>query len=149
MTIAGGINIFLTVLGWYWMFGWLLISRFAPPNYPLPQNPWFALCIGLCILGLVIMIAADAQKYSTLRLRRGLITDGMFKFVRHPNYLGEMMIYGSFALMVWQSLPFVVLAWVWTLVFAVNMALIEASLSRYPEWAAYRRRTWWLVPYVL
>ena len=148
VTIAGGINIFLTVLGWYWMFGWLLISRAAPPNYPLPQSLWFALCISLCILGLVIMIAADAQKYTTLRLGRGLITDGMFKFVRHPNYLGEMMIYGSFALMVWQSLPFVVLAWVSTLVFAVNMALIEASLSRYPEWTAYRRRTWWLVPYV-
>jgi len=24
----------------------------------------------------------------------------------------------------------------------------EASLSRYPGWADYRRRSWWLVPYV-
>jgi protein-S-isoprenylcysteine O-methyltransferase Ste14 len=101
------------------------------------------------MLGLAIMMAADAQKYFTLRVRRGLITDGMFTYVRHPNYLGEMMIYGALALMVWRPLPFVVLAWVWTLVFAVSMALKEASMARYPEWAAYRDRTWWLVPYVI
>ena len=69
------------------------------------------------------MIAADAQKFFTLRLKRGLITDGMYRYVRHPNYLGEMMIYGSFALMVWHWLPVVVLAWVWGGLFAVNMTL--------------------------
>jgi hypothetical protein len=65
------------------------------------------------MLGSVFMIAADAQKYYTLRVKRGLITDGMHRYVRHPNYLGEMMIYGSFAMMVWHWLPVVVLAWVW------------------------------------
>jgi len=25
----------------------------------------------------------------------------------------------------------------------------EVSLSRYPEWAAYRGRSWWLIPGVL
>ena len=66
--------------------------------------------------------------------------------VRHPNYLGEMMIYGSFALLVWHWLPWLVLAWVWLGLFAVNMMNKEASLSRYPEWAAYRQRTGWLLP---
>ena len=37
-----------------------------------------------------VAIASDAQKYFTLRLKRGLITDGMFRFIRHPNYLGEI-----------------------------------------------------------
>ena len=92
------------------------------------------------------LIAADAQKYFTLRVQRGLIVDGMFRHIRHPNYTGEMMIYMSFALMIWQWLPFVILAWVWLCFFAPNMAIKEASMSRYPEWAAYRARTWWLVP---
>jgi protein-S-isoprenylcysteine O-methyltransferase Ste14 len=148
VTIAGGINTFVFVLGWYWVFGWLLISR-PPPHYPLPDPAWFALAIALCIAGVAQKIAADAQKYVALHERRRLITDGMFSIVRHPNYLGEMMIYASFALMVWRWLPVIVLALVWTLVFAVNMVLIEASLARYPEWPAYRARTWWLVPYVL
>jgi hypothetical protein len=25
----------------------------------------------------------------------------------------------------------------------------EASLSRHPGWAEYRRRSWWLVPFVV
>jgi Protein of unknown function (DUF1295) len=92
------------------------------------------------------MIAADAQKFFTLRVKRGLITDGMYRYVRHPNYLGEMMIYGSFALMVWHWLPVMVLAWVWVGMFAVNMTLKEASMSRYPEWTQYKKRSWWLLP---
>ena len=149
VTVPASFAVFATVLGWYWAFGWLLISGTVQPDYPLPDAAWYCLCISLCILGSAIMIAADAQKYFTLRVRRGLITDGMFRYVRHPNYLGEILIYLSFALMVWHWLPFAVLAWVWGGVFAVNMALKEASMSRYPEWAAYRKRSWWLLPGVL
>jgi hypothetical protein len=58
------------------------------------------------------MIAADVQKYFTLRIERGLITNGMYLFIGHPTYLGEMMIYCSFAPMVWHWLSVVVLAWI-------------------------------------
>jgi len=78
ITIAGGIYSFIGVLGWYWVFGWLLISGTSQPDYPLPD-----------------------------------------------------------------------FAWVWLGLFAVNMVMKEASMSRYPEWAAYKKRTWWLIPYVL
>jgi protein-S-isoprenylcysteine O-methyltransferase Ste14 len=149
LTIGAGINAFLAVLGLYWVFGWLLISRSSQPVYPLPEAVWFALCISLCLLGSVIMIAADAQKFYTLRLQRGLITDGMHRWVRHPNYLGEMMIYGSFAMLAWHWFPVLVLAWVWLGLFVVNMVMKEASMSRYPDWAAYKKRSWWLVPFLL
>ncbi len=148
VTIAGGINVYLLVLVWYWAFGWMVIAGQAAASYPLPDTTWFALCIVLCTLGIAIMMAADAQKYFTLRAKPGLITDGMFAIVRHPNYLGEMMIYGSLALMVWRPLPFVVLALIWSLEFAPNMRLKEVSMSRYPQWDAYRGRTWWLIPYL-
>ena len=146
VSLLGGLNQFVFVLGWYWVFGWLLISGVSRPDYPLPQAPWFALCITLFVIGLTIMLAADAQKHFTLKHVRGLITTGMFAGVRHPNYLGEMMVYGSFALLVWHWLPAVVLAWVWTALFAVNMLHKEASMSRYPEWGDYRARTGWLLP---
>lgn len=136
-------------LALYWSFGWLLIAGIAQPAYPLPEPAWLCLCIAVCLIGTAIMVAADAQKFFTLRERRGLITDGMFRYVRHPNYLGEMMIYGSFALLVWHWFPVLVLAWVWGGLFATNMAMKEASMARYPEWQAYRRRTWWLLPGVL
>lgn len=149
ITVGAGINAFVFVLGLYWVFGWLLISGTSQPKYPLPDAMWFALCITLCMLGSVIMIAADAQKFFTLRVKRGLITDGMHRWVRHPNYLGEMMIYASFAMMAWHWFPVLVLAWVWLGLFAVNMVMKEASMSRYPEWAAYKKRSWWLIPFVL
>jgi protein-S-isoprenylcysteine O-methyltransferase Ste14 len=148
LTLPGALNAILGVLGWYWLFGWLLISG-RGGDYPIDDKPWFALCITLVVLGSVVMIAADAQKFFTLRVQRGLITDGMFRFVRHPNYTGEMMIYLGFALMVWHWLPFVVLAWVWGGLFAANMLAKEASMSRYPEWAAYKARTHWVIPHVL
>ena len=112
----------------------------------MSDGAWYALCISLCMIGSVIMIAADAQKFFTLSFRSGLITTGMHRYVRHPNYLGEMMIYGSFALMVWHWLPVLVLAWVWIGLFAVNMVIKEASLSRYPGWTAYKKRSKWLLP---
>jgi protein-S-isoprenylcysteine O-methyltransferase Ste14 len=149
VTILGGINAFLFVLAPYWSFGWLLISGSAQPHYPLPEPAWFCLCISLCMLGSVIMIAADAQKFFTLRVQRGLITDGVHRYIRHPNYLGEMMIYASFALMVWHVIALLVLACIWLGLFAVNMVMKEASMSRYPEWAAYKQRSWWLIPFVL
>jgi len=146
VTIGGAVNAFIGVLGWYWVFGWLLISGASQPHYPLPDRVWFCLCISMCMIGTTIMVAADAQKYFTLCHRRGLITDGMYRFIRHPNYLGEMLIYGSFAMMVWHWLPVLVLTWVWSGLFAVNMIMKEASMSRYPEWQAYRARTGWLLP---
>ena len=149
ITLGAGLNAFTFVLGLYWVFGWLLISGTSQPKCPLPDAMWFSLCITRCMLGSVIMIAADAQKFFTLRVKRGLITDGMHRWVRHPNYLGEMMIYASFAMMAWHWFPVLVLAWVWLGLFAVNMVMKEASMSRYPEWAAYKKRSWWLIPFLL
>ncbi len=148
-TIGAGLASLITVLGWYWLLGWLMIARGGRTGYPFADATWFSLCIGVCIVGCAIMIAADAQKYFTLRVRSGLITDGMYRFVRHPNYLGEMLIYVSFALMIWDWLAVIVLAWIWVGFFIVNMMLVEVSLSRYPEWPEYKRRTWWLVPPLL
>jgi protein-S-isoprenylcysteine O-methyltransferase Ste14 len=73
----------------------------------------------------------------------------MFRYVRHPNYLGEMTIYTALALLVWHWWPVLLLAAIWGNLFAVNMAMKEVSMSRYPEWDAYRARTWWIIPGLL
>ena len=148
-TLLGAFNAFASLLGLYWVFGWLLISGVSQPRYPLPDPMWFALCISICMLGCALMIAADAQKFFTLRVQRGLITDGVHRYVRHPNYAGEMMIYASLAMMVWHWFPVLVLAWVWLGIFTPNMLLKEASMSRYPQWADYKKRSWWVIPFVL
>ncbi|GIS70649.1 MAG: hypothetical protein CM1200mP10_02260 [Candidatus Neomarinimicrobiota bacterium] len=82
-------------------------------------------------LGVVIMMTADCQKYFTLKYQKGLIREGLFKYIRHPNYLGEIMLYASYAMIVQHWIPWAILAWVWIGVFLVNILQKEASMSRY------------------
>ena len=148
VTIGGGLVAFFGVLFWYWVIAWLLIKQPATPDYPLPEAAWLSLCTSLCVLGCVIMIAADAQKYYTLKFKKGLIDSGIHRYIRHPNYLGEIMIYGAFGLLAWHWGAAVILLAVWLLVFVPNMLAKERSLSRHPGWAAYKKRSGWILPYL-
>ncbi len=145
VTFGGAFVAFALVLGPYWSFPFLLVSGVLGPRPP--ASP---LLLGVAIaahtLGVALMFGADAQKFFTLKHARGLITTGFFARVRHPNYLGEMMLYGAYALLVRHWAAWAVLAWVWLQVFLPNMKMKEASMSRYPEWDAYVARTGMLLP---
>lgn len=75
------------------------------------------------------MMVSDAQKYYTLKNKKGLIDDGMFYATRNPNYLGEMMLYGkivmhfkgSFAGLTGHTYCYLLLATVWLVLFNCNM----------------------------
>jgi len=125
----------------YWVAPWLLISRGTVP--PL----WLvAIAISLNILGVFLHYTSDAQKYFTLKYRPGLITEGFFARCRNTNYLGELLIYGSFALLVQHWLPWLILGLMTVLIFWPNMRRKDQSLSRYPEFAAYQARSGLLLP---
>lgn len=145
VTVGGAVMTWLLVLGLYWVIAFLAVSDVLEPRPPA-SSALLAAAIALHTFGLALMIAADAQKHFTLRLRRGLIEDGLFRRIRHPNYLGEMMIYAAYALVARHWLAWAILAWIWSGVFLVNMRMIEASLARHPGWAAYRARTGMLLP---
>jgi len=146
VTFGGAFMSVATVLGPYWVIPFLLISPVLGETHSGANWVWMTIAISLHSLGIAIMMTADAQKYFTLKHQKGLITAGMFKFIRHPNYLGEMMIYGSYAIMAWHWIPWVILAWVWIGLFAVNIAMKEVSMSRYADWAEYKKRSYYLIP---
>ena len=146
VTVGGALMMFILVLGLYWVFPFILISGIPGPDRIPPSMSFLAFCISLHTMGVALMMTADAQKYHTLKYRSGLITDGMFKRVRHPNYLGEIMIYGSYALIVGHWIPWVILGWIWSGVFLTNILMIEDSLSRYPEWSSYKKKSGMLLP---
>ncbi|MES2641375.1 MAG: DUF1295 domain-containing protein [Myxococcota bacterium] len=141
VTFGAALSAWLLVLGPYWIAPVLIVvGRIeAPPSL-------LAIATLIYALGVVLMMGSDAQKFFVLKARRGLITDGFFANVRHPNYLGEMMLYGSFALLAQHWAPWAVLAWVWGAVFLPNILRKEASMARYPEWAAYKARSGLLLP---
>nr|WP_212812729.1 DUF1295 domain-containing protein [Erwinia rhapontici] len=119
----------------YYATPYLLISRhvIAPP--------WLVcLVLALYITGIYLHYVSDAQKFYTLKVKKGLITEGLFAYSRNPNYLGEIIIYLSFSLLAMHGLPFIVLAG-WCIFFIRNMRLKDRSLSRYPEFEQYRQRS--------
>jgi protein-S-isoprenylcysteine O-methyltransferase Ste14 len=141
ITVAGAAMVWLLVLGPYWIAPVLLTTSGAE------APAWrMGAAVLLYAVGVVVMVGADAQKYFVLKARPGLITDGFYARVRHPNYLGEMMLYASFALLSMHALPWLVLAWVWGGVFVPNMLRKEARMARHPGWAEYKARTGFLLP---
>jgi protein-S-isoprenylcysteine O-methyltransferase Ste14 len=145
VTFGGALMSFVLVLGLYWLFPVLLISDALGGRPPAPF-PLLAAAIFTHTIGVAIMLSSDAQRYFTLRARPGLIADGMYRFVRRPNYLGEMMVYGSYALIVRHWIAWAILGWVWLGLFLPNMLLTDRSLSRHDGWEEYRRRTGLIVP---
>jgi steroid 5-alpha reductase family enzyme len=76
------------------------------------------------------MLISDCQKYYTLMYKKGLISTGMFKYTRNPNYFGEMMIYGSFAICVGNLKAFLPLIFSWGILFSMNMLIKDISLRK-------------------
>lgn len=83
----GLLTVFLPLAGYY-LTPYLLISRHVT------LRPYvFAIVIFLYTIGIFFHHVSDAQKFFTLRERKGLIEDGLFTGTRNPNYLGEILIY--------------------------------------------------------
>jgi len=136
----GVLFVFLPLAGYY-IAPYLLISR----HVVLPPVV-VGLATSIYTFGIFLHYVSDAQKFYTLRLRPGLIEDGLFARTRNPNYLGEILIYGTYALLSWHWLPFVVLgAWAGGF-FLRNMLAKDRSMARHPGFAAYKAKTWLLLP---
>lgn len=138
--LSAGIAGFVLLL-LYWAAPFLLISRGTVPPLPLVAG-----AIALNILGVFLHFVSDAQKYYTLKYRSDLITEGLFARCRNTNYLGEVLIYLAFALLVQHWLPFAILAFFISVLFVPNMLKKDRSLSRYPGFASYKARSGLLLP---
>ncbi len=138
--LIGTFFIFLPLAGYY-AAPYLLVSR----HIVLPPF-LIGVILFLYTMGVFLHFVSDAQKYYTLQARKVLITEGLFSRTRNPNYLGEILIYSSYAIMSMHWLPFVILGG-WILGFFVrNMLAKDKSLSRYTEFEAYQQKTGLLFP---
>ena len=140
--ISVGLGIFgFVVVGLYWVAPFILISSATVPPIPL-----VATAIFLNIMGVFLHYTSDAQKYFTLKYKPGLITEGFFARCRNTNYLGEMLTYISFAMLAMHWLPFVIVGLILGRLMLQNTRKKDQSLSRYPEFAAYKARSGLLFP---
>jgi protein-S-isoprenylcysteine O-methyltransferase Ste14 len=140
LPIAMGVVTFI-LLGLYWVAPFLIISRGIEVAPPL-----VAASISINLFGVLLHYTSDAQKYYTLKYKPGLITEGFFARCRNTNYLGEILIYFSFALLAQHWLPFVILGSFAATLFVPNMLKKDKSLSRYPEFEEYKANSGLLIP---
>jgi protein-S-isoprenylcysteine O-methyltransferase Ste14 len=84
-------------------------------------------------------------------IQRGhaLVTDGLYRVIRNPSYLGLLVMLGGWAL-AFRSLCGLALAALFVPPLIARIRSEEALLAEHfgAEYEAYRARTWRLIPYV-
>ena len=128
-------------LGSYWIAPFILIS-----SQKSVSSPIIAASISINIIGVFLHFASDAQKYFTLRIQKELIRDGFFKNIRNTNYLGEILIYLSFAILSMSYIPFAILALFFFVVFLPRMIKKDKSLTKYSSFKEYKQLSGLLFP---
>ena len=140
---------------WYGLYIWggltlywispLIIMSSSVYNAPM----YLGIMVALFTMGVFFHYAADMQKHAYLKLKPGvLITDGLMNRCRNTNYFGELLIYLSFALLSRHWIPIVVLVSFMIIIWLPNMRKKEQSLSRYVDYAEYKKRSSLLIPFI-
>ena len=103
----------------------------------------------LYIFGVFLHFTSDMQKYTSLKLNPGkLISKQMFSHSRNTNYLGELCIYLGFTVLAKDYLPLIGLAFIIIFVWIPNMIKKDKSLSRYPEFSKYKKKSKTFFPFI-
>ncbi|KAF0709621.1 Aste57867_5846 [Aphanomyces stellatus] len=143
LTIASTIVAFVSLMI-YWAAGYIVVAHGVEASPAVA-----AVAVMMNTLGSVLMMVTDTQKYFQLKYHHGLITDGWLTWSRNTNYLGEMMIYLSFALLANHWLPYAWLAFIWTVLFMSNMIAKDVSIRNKDGGSAYMHKANLLFPNVV
>ena len=126
---------------------WLgLMAAFLPmPFTPdFVAVPFFA--VGLAGYGLVFWsLVTLGPRFGIAPADRGLVTTGPYRLVRHPMYLGELILRGALILATAPTeglLPFLIL----TFLQILRIQREEKVITGYPDYAHQVR--WRLLPFV-
>ena len=101
--------------------GWIMLLMVVGVFYALPAwnsfrnkkgTPHTAVtiaCIMMFSLGSLLNVLADVQMHTSKGIRKGLVTEGIFRLCQNPNWLGDYLRYGSFCLLSGHISSFILL----------------------------------------
>jgi protein-S-isoprenylcysteine O-methyltransferase Ste14 len=118
-----------------------------------PSKERIAGSLLLLTFGMFFVMCSDCQKYFTIQTIRQtdpnakpLITEGMFKWTRNPNYMGEIIVFSSFCFLVGETSGWISYIFIWVTLFWSRMSEKDERLKRKEGAEAYFKRTWMLFP---
>ncbi len=107
--------------------------------------------IGFQILGIVISLIgllSLSKSYGTVAANRGVKTNGLYRYIRHPLYSGYVFSLTAFVLQNTSIYNIAVVAGVFTFKL-LRIFAEEKLLLRDPEYQAYAKKTRWrVIPYI-
>jgi protein-S-isoprenylcysteine O-methyltransferase Ste14 len=117
-------------------------------------NAFFAIGAVMIIVGLIIRITAimtlkEHFTYTVTKIENHeLIESGLYKSIRHPGYLGQMIVIigTSVSLSNWLSILFMIIPVVFGFIYRINVEesfMIEQMGEKYAD---YQKRTKRLIP---
>ena len=127
---------------------------YALPGYLAFTNPnpisylTIAIALPLYIFGSLINTGADVQKMVAKSKESGLVKDGIWRSVRHVNYLGDLMRYTSFSVMAGELWAFLLPGVIALLYLQRINQKEEAMAAKYSEFTTYQRNSSRLLPWI-
>lgn len=138
---------------------------FLPIGFMLRNNPsyatnWYFVGLGIWFIGLVLESVADYQKFTFKQKqenRNRFIASGLWKYVRHPNYTGEILVWTGLTLAAapylvgWQWVALISPIWIFILLrYISGVPLLEnRARKKYGHLDAYQSyldSSWLLFP---
>ena len=127
-------------------------------HYGVEFNLLCLVFVAVSLLATLLQGTADVQMHKFRKAKKegkasGFIRDGLWKYSRHPNYLGEILMWWGIALAAAVLMPdrwyLVVGAAANTLLFfCVSIPLAEGKMSKREGFEEYKRQTRYLLPII-
>lgn len=121
------------------------------------EAPYFIACGILLILGglytrfsAMRTLAAYFTYEVGIQAEHVLVEKGLYRYIRHPGYLGELLIFLGIGLALTNWISLIGLFLPVLIAFNRRMSVEEKVLQTHfaAQYEAYRKRTWRLVPWV-
>ena len=134
--------------------GWMIVVILLPATYVLSHGNgrlgWLdAIGVAVWLIGFGFEAIGDLQlvRFKQDSRNRGrLITSGLWRFTRHPNYFGEVTLWWGVWLIAcslpggWETIPGPATI-TWLILFASGIPLLEKKYEGDVEFEKYKRRT--------
>jgi steroid 5-alpha reductase family enzyme len=147
------LQVFLLQGGLMWIIAAPLLAA-QTSGFPAIVTPLDLVGASLATLGLLLETLADAHlmRFKAKPANRGkLLTTGLWRYSRHPNYFGEAMVWWGFYLIAlaaghaWTIFSPILMTFL--LVKVSGVAMLEQTMKVKPGYEEYMRKTSAFIPW--